>query len=761
MAALSSEKAALEPQPDVAREFLAYLDDIHLVSILPDGKPKANPKDGTIGRHFGTNVDQAIEWAASQNAAGRGIYWTVNGVKSGINKKPTKAEITHARMAHVDIDPKQDGTPFDANAQVSALQDLEFPPSFILHSGGGVQAFWRLNEPCENWGQVECINRGLRDWFDADNCFNIDRLMRVPGFINWPNEKKRNAGRQPAVAYILQQDSGDEFEPHNLAAVFPERIDEDNKKPETDGATGAEYTAELGNSLRKMLQTMPERHKGDRSAWALGVARIMATKGYSHDHIKRALLDPSNAISAHFYAQNDPEYAIGRILNKLSATAPKPNGVELSDFHAYMPAHNYIYAPTGEPWPASSVNSRIPPVALFDHKGNPVCDDKGEHIEQAANTWLDKNQPVEQVTWAPGYPQVITNRLVADGGWIERPGCNVFNYYRPPLPGGGDASDVAPWLDHVNHVYPDDADHIIKWLAHRVQRPHEKINHAIVLGGQQGVGKDTILQPVKEAIGHWNFAEVSPQHMLGRFNGFVKSVILRVSEARDLGDVDRFAFYDHMKTYTAAPPDVLRVDEKHQREYSVFNIMGVIITTNHKLDGLYLPADDRRHYVAWSNLNRETFDDDYWGKIWGWYRDGGIANVGAFLCELDISDFDAKAPPIKTAAFWDIVGANHAPEDSELADALDRLGWPGAVTIGRIATAADPAFAEFLRDRTNSRRIPHRLETAGYVSVRNAGQKDGRWKVDGNNVAIYAKLEMTERERQIAASTLAGWRHAA
>ena len=28
-------------------------------------------------------------------------------------------------------------------------------------------------------------------------------------------------------------------------------------------------------------------------------------------------------------------------------------------------------------------------------------------------------------------------------------------------------------------------------------------------------------------------------------------------EARDLGDVDRFAFYDHMKAYTAAPPDVV------------------------------------------------------------------------------------------------------------------------------------------------------------------------------------------------------------
>ena len=134
----------------------------------------------------------------------------------------------------------------------------------------------------------------------------------------------------------------------------------------------------------------------------------------------------------------------------------------------------------------------------------------------------------------------------------------------------------------VRKVYPDDADHIIRWLAHRVQHPDEKINHALVLGGPQGIGKDTLLEPVKYAVGPWNFREVSPKQVMGRFNNFLKSVILRISEARDLGEFDRYAFYDHMKAYTAAPPDVLRVDEKHLREYSVFNVCGVIITTNHK-----------------------------------------------------------------------------------------------------------------------------------------------------------------------------------
>ena len=33
--------------------------------------------------------------------------------------------------------------------------------------------------------------------------------------------------------------------------------------------------------------------------------------------------------------------------------------VTLDDFYAYMPMHQYIFAPTGDMWPGSSVNQRL------------------------------------------------------------------------------------------------------------------------------------------------------------------------------------------------------------------------------------------------------------------------------------------------------------------------------------------------------------------------------------------------------------------
>jgi hypothetical protein len=460
-----------------------------------------------------------------------------------------------------------------------------------------------------------------------------------------------------------------------------------------------------------------------------------------------------------------PEEIADELLAKagfgFSKSPPKraPEGaqaVTLDDFFAYMPMHNYIYEPSREPWPGASVNARIPPVPLM-RNGEPVLDDNGEQVMQTASAWLDQNKPVEQMTWAPGLPMIIRDRLVSAGGWIERKGVSCFNLYRPPEIELGDADEAGPWLAHVHRLYSkDDAHHVIQWLAHRRQRPQEKINHALLLGGPQGIGKDTMLEPPKRAIGPWNFSEVSPQHMFGRFNGFLKSVILRVSEARDLGDVNRYSFYDHLKAYTAAPPDVLRVDEKNLREYSVLNCCGVIITTNHKADGVYLPADDRRHYVAWSDLKKEDFAADYWNRLWAWYENGGYGHVAAYLTELDISDFDPKAPPPKTAAFWDIVDANRAPEDAELADVLDELGNPDVTTLAKVQGKTTGDFDDWIRDRRNRRQIPYRFERCGYVPVRNEVADDGLWVINKKRQVVYGRATLSLRERLKAAQKLTG-----
>jgi hypothetical protein len=421
-------------------------------------------------------------------------------------------------------------------------------------------------------------------------------------------------------------------------------------------------------------------------------------------------------------------------------------GVSVDDFYAHMPTHGYIFAPNGEMWPASSVDARLAPITTADAGG-----EKPKIMKPSS--WLDINRAVEQMTWQPGAPIVIEDKLIAEGGWFDRAGCRCFNLYRPPTIALGDPKQAEPWLKHIRKVYGDLSEHIIHWLAHRIQKPAEKINHALVLGGPPGVGKDTLLEPIKAAVGHWNFGEVSPQQLLGRFNGFLKNVILRVSEARDLGEVDRYKFYEHMKAYIASPPDVLRVDEKNLREHAVPNVVGIVITTNYREQGIYLPPDDRRHFVAWTNLEKEDFPQGYWGALWSWYENGGRGHVAAYLFTVDISDFNAKAPPPKTDAWRAIVAGSLAPEDAEMADALDKLGNPDVLILDQVYSAANAGFEIWLRDRANRPRIPHRFDKCGYAPLTNPEAKDGCWKINGRRQTIYARKDKTIREQIEAAET--------
>ena len=424
---------------------------------------------------------------------------------------------------------------------------------------------------------------------------------------------------------------------------------------------------------------------------------------------------------------------------------PRPDaGVSMTDFYAYLPSHQYLFVPTRALWPSESVNS------LFGDKDDDVPPSKV----------LDMTRGVQALTWAPGMPLIVENRLVCDAGWIDRKDCRTLNLYRGPALDPGNAAEVAPWLNHIRQIYPDGWEHVVDWLAHRVQRPQEKINHALVLGGAPGIGKDTILEPVKYAIGPWNFSEVSPKQLMGRFNPFLKSVILRVSEARDLGDVDRYAFYETTKTIWAAPPDMLLVDDKNVKTHHIVNVVGGIVTTNHRTDGLYLPADDRRHFVLWSEATKEDefFLGNYWKNLWGWYHgEGGIENVASYLKARDLSSFDPKKPPKQTPAFRAMVDCSRAPEEVELYDELDALKWPVALTIDDViiaATKSSSPIGVWLRDRKNARSIPHKLERCGYIKLQNDGDKDGRWKLNGRNVTIYVRKVLSGQDQRAAAAKL-------
>jgi hypothetical protein len=674
----------------------------------------------------------------------------------------------------------------DADADKGHNVVPPLPANYVIESSpGNSQHVLILDRPLSPQ-YAKRFGQALARMVPGAECISdISHPWRVAGGLNWPNAKKvheRNRPREPQpVRVIMPWQTWTSVDA--LREVLAPHWDEPAPK------AAAVPSPETGRSLEELLASLPDRFREmltrdqdgiDRSAHAFVTIGQLVAAEYSDEEIFALVNAHPDGVGQRYQDSNPQKLRddIRRSRDKphlrpkrtqemfpgivspplVPCPVPlpdhpnltEPQAFALEDFVAYLPGGTFCYLPTGEHWSATGVNAKVGDVMVNG------C------TKIKAATWLSQNRSADAMAWSPGEPVLIKDRLLVQGGWIEKAGDTTLNNYRPATiePREGDAS---LWLDHIKAIYPDDWQHIVFWLAHRVQRPGEKVNHALVLGGEPGIGKDSLLEPIKPAVGAWNFCDASPANIMGRFNSHLKSVIVRISEVHDLGDTDRFAFYERTKPVCAAPPDTHRIDEKNMREYQAVNICAVLMTTNYKVGGMYLPPNDRRHYVAWSPKREGSFAPEYFDKLYRWFATGGNEIVAHYLASLDISAFDPKAPPPKTPAFWEMVNASRSPEAAEMDDTLDLISTrkpdgtverPKVVTLAMLSSRATGGLAEMLRDRKYRSQIAHRMADAGYELVRNPTAKDGLWKINGRRQAIYAIADLTTREKAVAAMEL-------
>jgi hypothetical protein len=86
-----------------------------------------------------------------------------------------------------------DDLPPDMDAALELLADFPIPPTAVINSGHGLQAWWKLTEPIDadlqatailaDWGTTWAEIGRRRGWH-VDNVFDIARVMRLPGTLN-------------------------------------------------------------------------------------------------------------------------------------------------------------------------------------------------------------------------------------------------------------------------------------------------------------------------------------------------------------------------------------------------------------------------------------------------------------------------------------------------------------------------------------------------------------------------------------------------
>lgn len=402
---------------------------------------------------------------------------------------------------------------------------------------------------------------------------------------------------------------------------------------------------------------------------------------------------------------------------------PAPGSMPgINDYWAYLPNAQFIHRPTGMLHVASSVDGTI-----------------GKDLRAT----LVVARPVHRMTWAPGYPERFQTRTI-DATDERGADSWMYNKYIPPRT-HDKVGDATPWLSLVQRLYPDDWQHIVLYFADAVQHADKKCNHALVLGsGVHGIGKDTLLAPVRYAVGERNFWIIKPSDLVGTYNPWVATRILQVSESRDLGEgqatISRYEMYERMKDLCAAPPTMLTCNDKYIAQHQVLNVLRPVLTTNHAVDGIYIPPEDRRHYCAWSDA--EKMDEETATALWEWYEAGGMDWVANYLTTLDLSAFNRAAPPPQTVWWHQLVEGGRPAEDDRISDALAKQGNPEWVTLAGVAEAGGLELAGWMLQPGNRRKLERLMESAGYRRFPNPGDKRGRWYLNSDRVAVYRRKDV-------------------
>jgi hypothetical protein len=234
--------------------------------------------------------------------------------------------------------------------------------------------------------------------------------------------------------------------------------------------------------------------------------------------------------------------------------------------------------------------------------------------------------------------------------------------------------------------------------------------------------------------------------------------MVRIVEVHDLASNEGYRFYEHLKGQATTPPDGIRCNEKYIRPYYVLNVFGIIATTNHKTGAMHLPADDERHYVAWSYRSKEDFGPGIWDELWAWYEAEGFEHVAAYLAVLDLADFNPMTPPPKTEEFWEMVNADRPTEDAEMADVIEAMGKPEALTadqlLGKAREEKMDVLIEWLLDKRFKRHLPARLAQLGYAQVSNHAATDKLFKIGGRRQVAFALTSLSMGQRVTAVEAL-------
>ena len=659
-----------------------------------------------------TSTEDAAAWVSQvqsrETKCGKGwnVYFMVNPARAPLRKKASKEDVEALAFLHVDVDPPKGQPLGPARAAIlERLEAFEPRPSAVIDSGGDYQAFWRLDDALYiggsevRWAEAEAYNQQLELVLGGDHCWNIDRIMRLPGTVNVPDAKKAAAGREPALAAVIWAE--DTVYPLHTFMPAP-------RVAAQEGGSAPVGTVKLSGNLKPVtLEELPEgvtprmraliQHGYDpdditkyasrsEATWAISCSLVRA--GCTDDTIASVLLDREFGISAHCLAQRrSVEYA-ARQIARAREEVEEPWLRKLNERHAVIADLGGKCRIISEVSDPVMRRSRLSKQSFEDFRNRYLnhfvqvgSDAKGKPIFKSAGTWWlahPLRRQFESLVFAPG--------TEVDG---------AYNLWRGFACEAVPGQHHEPYLEHLHSNIcggrDDHYEYLLSWMARVVQNPAEAGEISIVLRGGMGAGKGTAVQGFGRLFGRHFLHINSARHLVGQFNAHLRDcVLLFADEAFFAGDKQHESVLKTMIT-----EDTLVVEGKGVDAEVGPNYIHLMMASN-KEWVVPAGADERRFFVV-DVGEAQKQNATYFGKIARAMSNGGAESLLHFLMTRDLSGYEVRAVP-QTEALRDQKLYSLGPEES---------WWLERLMDGRITAASREWLTSVTKERLQGDYVRH------------------------------------------------------
>jgi len=324
------------------------------------------------------------------------------------------------------------------------------------------------------------------------------------------------------------------------------------------------------------------------------------------------------------------------------------------------------------------------------------------------------------ITYAAGESVIVT-----------RDGDLYGNRWRDARPNVSDAvvGDISMWMEHCQKLVPEpeELEHVLNIMAFKVQHPETKINHAVLHGGDQGSGKDTMWAPFIWAVcgSHSRNRGIMDNNSINSQWGYqLESEILLINELKEPDAATRRQLANQLKPIIAAPPEMLPINRKGLHPYMMANRLFVLAFSNDPVP-ISLDSQDRRWFCVWSAAAR--MDPTEAKQMWDWYRHGGFKSIAAWLHARDISQFNPSAPPAMTEFKANLVEHGMSIAESFLVEML--RARKGEFAKGVIGSPLHSLCDRLAGSAPSNVKVPqaallHALKEAGWVDCGRIKSRD-------------------------------------